>query len=240
MHLAGPAASNAALLLVPAAGGGALAFRPWLTWLERLPCSVWALRLPGREDLVGHSPCQGLPEVIDLALEDMPSAARTTIFGQCVGGLMAYELAHALQQDGRGLDLVVVAGPSPMAYTSDVREDTDAALTAHLRERDGVAISARVEQLFLDIIRGDRALTYDYSRPSREPLSAQAVVITPAMETGHPLLTRAWDREFRDDPRHISIREPSLLPSHGQGFSRLGDEVSRVIGPGTRCVPERS
>ncbi len=130
---------------------------------------------------------------------------------------MAYELAHALQQDGRGLDLVVVAGPSPMAYTSDVREDTDAALTAHLRERDGVAISARVEQLFLDIIRGDRALTYDYSRPSREPLSAQAVVITPAMETGHPLLTRAWDREFRDDPRHISIREPSLLPSHGQG-----------------------
>ena len=94
---------KANLLCFHHAGGGANAFKEWA---EVLPSSValWALRLPGRENLYLKPAFRRLQDIIDaidldvlapLLSQDYTS---TLLFGHSMGGLIAFEVAKKFKQ----------------------------------------------------------------------------------------------------------------------------------------------
>lgn len=89
------------LFCIPFAGGGASAFRPWA--LELPPTiDVMVAQFPGRENRIAERPLSNVRAMVEhlvpavAAHTDLPFA----ILGHSIGGLIAFELAHALLSDG--------------------------------------------------------------------------------------------------------------------------------------------
>jgi surfactin synthase thioesterase subunit len=105
-----------ALICIPATGGGAATFAPWVGPL-RNRATVWAARLPGRESLIREKPLETIEQMAEImarAVERLP-ASELTLFGHCSGALIAYELAHQLTAgtDERLKRLVVSSRRAP-------------------------------------------------------------------------------------------------------------------------------
>jgi medium-chain acyl-[acyl-carrier-protein] hydrolase len=85
------------LLCIPHAGGGASAYRRWSEALT--PVNVAVLQLPGREGRFREP----LAYTLDAVIDDLFRAAephldgRFGIYGHSMGGLMGFELAHAIR-----------------------------------------------------------------------------------------------------------------------------------------------
>lgn len=96
-----PAPPRVRLLCLPFAGGGAGLYR---TWREHLPDDIGLLpvQLPGREHRLGERAFDAIEPLVDAMvaalrpLWDEPYA----LFGHSMGGLLAYELAHRLREEG--------------------------------------------------------------------------------------------------------------------------------------------
>lgn len=80
------------------AGAGAAAFQSWSALLPP-KMELCALRLPGREQLVGGAPFQRLPPLIDWAIEVLtPMLVHPyVLFGHSLGALIAFEFARELR-----------------------------------------------------------------------------------------------------------------------------------------------
>ena len=109
---------RARLLCLPFAGGDPRIFR---AWPDHLPddVDVLAVELPGRGARHAEAPHSAMAQVIDELVDAvLPELDRPlVIFGHCMGALVGYELARALDARGRRVaHLVASACPGPNEY----------------------------------------------------------------------------------------------------------------------------
>ncbi|MFD6624413.1 thioesterase II family protein [Streptomyces diastaticus] len=174
------------LFCFPFAGGGASAFRPWVSQLADV-AEVCPVRLPGREDRRSEP----LPTDINALAEQMADEladrirAPYVLYGHSMGAQLAYRFVHAVV--GRQLpppDLLIAAAHRaphqapllPLTYS--LPRD---AMVEWLRECGAtpaaVLDSEKVLDFFLPTLRSDFALSelcpeYGYEQPLDVPILA--------------------------------------------------------------------
>ena len=98
------------LLCFPHAGGGASRFRSWTSDLAHI-ADVWPIQLPGREGRWAEPPIGDIAGVVETMVEavaplfDRPVA----LFGHSMGGLIAFEVARALESRRKDVACVIVS-----------------------------------------------------------------------------------------------------------------------------------
>jgi pyochelin biosynthetic protein PchC len=104
-------APAARLVCMPHAGSGASYFR---RWVSRLPAEVelLAVQYPGREDRLREPPATDLTVLAaEVAASLVPFAdVPLTLLGHSLGAAVAFEVARALESEGREVRLLVVSG----------------------------------------------------------------------------------------------------------------------------------
>ena len=167
------------LFCLPYSGASAMAYSRWRRslpeWLQVRP-----LELPGR-GMRMDEPLQRDIRRLASQLADEISAELErpyALFGHSLGGLLAFELAHALRERGLPEPLALFASATAGPARRDVSEytvaKTDAQLIARLRELNGTseAVLANPElmQLMLPILRADFLLCGSFTHDQRPPL----------------------------------------------------------------------
>jgi len=138
------------------------------------------LELPGR-GMRMDEPLQRDIKVLAAQLADEISRDLNgpyALFGHSLGGLLAFELAHALRARDVPSPLALfasgTAGPARRDVSEYAIEKTDAQLIARLRELQGTAEEAltnpELMQLMLPILRADFLLCGSFSYGERTPL----------------------------------------------------------------------
>lgn len=167
------------LFCLPYSGASAMAYSRWRRslpeWLQVRP-----LELPGR-GMRMDEPLQSDIRRLASQLADEISAELDrpyALFGHSLGGLLAFELAHALRERGLPEPLALFASATAGPARRDVSEyavaKTDVQLIARLRELNGTpeAVLANPElmQLMLPILRADFLLCGSFTHDQRPPL----------------------------------------------------------------------
>ncbi|KPZ28613.1 thioesterase II family protein [Pseudomonas coronafaciens] len=168
------------LFCLPYSGASAMFYGPWRRkvpeWLNVRP-----LELPGR-GMRMDEPLQTDIAQLTSELADEISAELDTpyaLFGHSLGGLLAFELAHALRERGLPAPLALFASSTAGPVRRDVSEyvvaKTDEQLIARLRKLQGtsenVIANDELMQLMLPILRADFLLCGSFVYGEREPLS---------------------------------------------------------------------
>ncbi|KAA8693300.1 Pyoverdine synthetase, thioesterase component [Pseudomonas caricapapayae] len=168
------------LFCLPYSGASAMFYSPWR---RKLPewLNVRPLELPGR-GMRMEEPLQ--TDIVQLAshLADEISADLDkpyALFGHSLGGLLAFELAHALGERGLPAPLALFASATAGPVRRDVSEyaqaKTDEQLIARLRTLKGtsenVIANDELMQLMLPILRADFLLCGSFVYGQREPLN---------------------------------------------------------------------
>jgi medium-chain acyl-[acyl-carrier-protein] hydrolase len=107
------------LVCIPHAGAGVAAFASWETDITDV-AALWAARFPGRENRILEDPLVTIESMADSLFEPVLAlkADNLVLYGDCSGGLVAYELAHRIVASGRepgALSLVVNSQLPPTA-----------------------------------------------------------------------------------------------------------------------------
>ncbi len=168
------------LFCLPYSGASAMVYSRWRRvlpqWLE-----VHPLELPGR-GMRMNEPLQ--TDIRALALQlareigRQPSGPPYALFGHSLGGLLAYELAHALQDlhlpPPISLFVSATAGPARRDVSEYREAKTDAQLIERLRRLQGTSEVALADSdlmaLMLPILRADFLLCGSFQYQTREPL----------------------------------------------------------------------
>jgi surfactin synthase thioesterase subunit len=164
------------------AGGGAAFFNPWAAALPAR-IELVAIRLPGRESAFSQPRFTGLETVVDAVaaaigpLLDKPFA----FFGHSLGALVAYRVAHRLDQKPRHLFCSAFRAPH-LPRTNLLSQLPDADLVANLRKHggipDAVANHAELLDLMIPLFRDDLRLAelyvHDDAPPLDSPITAMA------------------------------------------------------------------
>ncbi|MBT2375190.1 thioesterase II family protein [Pseudomonas fluorescens] len=168
------------LFCLPYSGASAMVYSRWRRalpeWLQVCP-----LELPGRgmrmdEPLQRDIKALAAQLAAEISVQlDGPCA----LFGHSLGGLLAFELAHALRERGLPEPLALfasgTAGPARRDVSEYAIEKTDAQLITRLRELKGTAEDAlanhELMQLMLPILRADFLLCGSFHYGEREPLA---------------------------------------------------------------------
>jgi medium-chain acyl-[acyl-carrier-protein] hydrolase len=177
------------MFCIPSVG---LGVAPFVTWAEALAdvASVWAARLPGRENRILESPLHSIEEMA----EELAKSAYTIsfdeliIFGHCSGAWIAYELAYLLSNSLRhkNLILVVSAQVSPTSVSSrDTARVADMSLdelTVYLRSVGGtsedILLNRELMELMEPALRADILAVRKYRCPSGRPKLSIPLVAT--------------------------------------------------------------
>jgi surfactin synthase thioesterase subunit len=165
------------LFMVHHAGGSAPAY---LSLARALPTDwdVRLLELPGRGRTSGVTTCANMGEVLDtfLPLVNQRETEHFALWGHSMGGLIAYETAHAAAAAGHPpLWLGVSASVPPQSRDPEVPEGRDHDdLAGFARELGGtpeeiLAIPDIAEHL-LGILRADLRIVDSYRMPEHPPL----------------------------------------------------------------------
>jgi medium-chain acyl-[acyl-carrier-protein] hydrolase len=165
---------GAALICVPHAGAGSLAYRTWAPHLAEGMGLMIAV-LPGRDRRMREPPAIRAAEVIEplgaaIAAEHQPHV----LFGHSMGALVAFGVTQWLRDNGfpGPLALVVSGSPAPSAMPrADFHRMGDDAFVAMVRSLGGTP-----EELFahpgmrarmLSLLRADFALAHSNRRRAR-------------------------------------------------------------------------
>jgi len=167
------------LFCLPYSGASAMVYARWRRslpdWLQVCP-----LELPGR-GMRMDEPLQR--DIQALAAQLAEEIGRDlngpyALFGHSLGGLLAFELAHALSARNLPAPLALfasgTAGPARRDVSEYAIEKTDEQLIARLRELQGTAEEAlanpELMALMLPILRADFLLCGSFSYGRRAPL----------------------------------------------------------------------
>ena len=171
--------ANLRLFCFPHAGGGALSFRPWAA-LFPSEIELCPIQLPGREDRFRETPytnVDALVRALTQVLYPYELARPFALFGHSMGALIAYELAHTLE-DQYGMSPVQLfvsarsaphlPHPGPCLYTLPPDE-----FVAQLRMLKGTPDELLVDAdpVWLQRLRADFELNEAYQPRPRTPLS---------------------------------------------------------------------
>ncbi|WP_250569646.1 thioesterase II family protein [Streptomyces sp. CJ_13] len=224
------------LVCLPHAGGGAASFTPWLRGMPP-DVEVHSVRLPGRESRMSDPPhrhfAQAVSELLDLlgGWAPIPWA----LYGHSMGGLLAYELYHALTEAGLPdpLSLAVGATTPPQRWVRTPRKLRDGysreELVGLLRHYGGAPTelfdNAELLEVVLPAVEADFLMLDGYrptntARPVRCPLLVFAGSRDPAVV---PDDIAAW-RELAAGPF-----EYRLLESAGHFFASSHTETLMTI-----------
>lgn len=167
------------LFCLPYSGASAMAYSRWRrslpAWLQVRP-----LELPGRGMRMGE-PLQSDIRPLARQLADEISAELDgpyALFGHSLGGLLAFELAHALRERGLPEPLALFASGTAGPARRDVSEyavaKTNEQLIERLRELNGtseaVLANAELMDMMLPVLRADFLLCGSFSHDRRAPL----------------------------------------------------------------------
>ncbi len=171
------------LFCLPYSGASATLFRRWQPslpgWIRLLPWNCRGAAFASARPL--HTDAASL--VAQLAGElhgTLDSASPYAFFGHSLGGLLAFELAHAMRRRGlEGPLALFLSGVSPPAE-NDVsgyrRAKADAELVAALRDYRGtpeaVLNDPSLMQMLLPVVRADFLVTGSYRYQAHGPLDA--------------------------------------------------------------------
>ena len=162
------------LFCLPYSGASAMVYARWRRalpdWLQVCP-----LELPGR-GMRMDEPLQRDIKTLAAQLADeigRDLGSPYALFGHSLGGLLAFELAHALKARNLPAPLALfasgTAGPARRDVSEYAIEKTDEQLIARLRELQGTAEEAlcnpELMQLMLPILRADFCLLYTSPSP---------------------------------------------------------------------------
>jgi surfactin synthase thioesterase subunit len=165
------------VLCIPFAGGSASVFREWVAEGLGPHVEMMAVQAPGREQRCAEEAFTRMEPLIEvlrgivLRLPPLP----TFLFGHSLGGLVAFELAHALRHTPAQPKGVWVAGAPDPGYSAkpERRQLPTDRLKEELRELGGtpaeVLENEELFQFFLPTIRADFEIFETYS-PRSQPL----------------------------------------------------------------------
>lgn len=168
------------LFCLPYSGASAMVYSRWRRVLPEW-LLVRPLELPGR-GMRMDEPLQRDIKALAAQLADEISTELEgpyALFGHSLGGLLAFELAHALRERGVAPPLALfasgTAGPAQRDVSEYAVEKTDAQLIERLRELKGTAedvlANHELMQLMLPILRADFLLCGSFHYGLRTPLA---------------------------------------------------------------------
>ncbi|AYR24485.1 putative thioesterase [Herbaspirillum rubrisubalbicans] len=171
--------SGMTLFCLHHAGSNAASFRSWQAYFAGYGIHIAPLELPGH----GTRRSQSLHTSHLTLIEDMSHALlgllpeRYAIYGHSLGALLGFELASALQAQGRPPQALFVSGrrppqlPTPMPWRHQMG---DAELVEQLLALGGngttLLAHPELQALFLPVIRADFAITECYQYQPRPAL----------------------------------------------------------------------
>lgn len=175
------------LWCVPFAGGGAAMWHPWGARLAGV-AEVIALRLPGRENRLSEPTFRRLfaliPILVDLiapfAVEDY------ALCGHSLGGLVVFQLAHALRARGLRMPLALIVSGTraphhppdlPLLHAMPHRE-----FIGHVEARYGaippeIRDHPEVVELLLPVLRADLEIYETYRHVPAKPLDVPILAL---------------------------------------------------------------
>mgnify|MGYP001615144830 CR=1 FL=1 len=168
------------LFCFPYAGSGAVVYR---TWPNDLPPEVemCAIQLPGREHRFRETPLRNLDEAVTALAQalqshwDLPFA----FFGHSLGGLIGFELAHYLREQGARVPIQLFISARRAPHLPEplppIHALPDAEFLVQLQNRYGGIPQAILQapdllNAMLPLLRADFTLFEKYVYRSRSPL----------------------------------------------------------------------
>lgn len=198
------APARVTLLCLPYSGASATVYA---RWRRSLPdwITVRPIELPGRGERADE-PLWTNPHDLAafLAAEITPGlTAPYALFGHSLGALLAFELAHALQERGAPAPLLLFASgteaPAVRDDSASREPRSDAALKAELRDLQGtpeeVLADAEIMQLTLPVLRADFLMCGAYAYRQRPPLPCRVHVLGGREDRAGRAALEAWGRE---------------------------------------------
>ena len=167
------------LFCLPYSGASAMVY---VRWRRALPdwLQVCPLELPGRGRRMDEPLQSDIKALAEQLAEEISRDLHSpyALFGHSLGGLLAFELAHALSARNLPAPLALfasgTAGPARREVSEYALAKTDEPLIARLRELQGTAEEALANpewmQLMLPILRADFLLCGSFSYGERAPL----------------------------------------------------------------------
>lgn len=226
------------------AGGNISTFSHWHKSLSD-EIEICGVLLPGRLDLSHHEPIKNMQELIPYLCSQLLTkidARPFVFFGHSLGGLIAFELAYAIQEKIRRLPekIFVSACCSPR----DIRDEKkishlpDDELIQRLKEYNGTPIeffeSSELLQFMLPIIRADFSLNENYQYIPRPSLTCPIIVYGGEQDTEvNPNGLNKWQLEtslplklrlFSGDHFFIDKNRKELLTQFKQDLFRSHDD----------------
>jgi surfactin synthase thioesterase subunit len=194
------------LFCLPYSGASAMFYSPWR---RKLPdwLSVRPLELPGR-GMRMDEPLQTDITALAARLADEIAIETTepyALFGHSLGGLLAFELSHALRARNLPAPLALfvsaTAGPVRRDVSEYAQEKTDAQLIERLRELQGTSENVlgnrELMQLMLPILRADFLLCGSFVYGQREPLNVPIHVFGGKQDSVSVEQLLDWQEETR-------------------------------------------
>ncbi|MEV7677929.1 thioesterase domain-containing protein [Streptomyces sp. NPDC088341] len=233
------------LICLPFAGGGASVYQRMAallpSWVE-----ILAVQYPGREDRSREDPptsVAGLVTACAIALRPyttMPYA----LYGHCAGGLLAFEIAHAM---GKRFGvwpqrLIVGEQPAPQAPPPDepLHLLPDERLLATVGERGGlpeaVARNAQLLEFLLPLLRGDFALWENYRHLPRPPLPVPITTVRGLTGSVDETALAGWAEQ-------TSVGRTALSVEGGHYFvvgltAAAAGRIGGVLSAGPQAAPD--
>jgi pyochelin biosynthesis protein PchC len=222
------------LWCIPAAGATAAAYRPWQRWSSPT-LTVVPVELPGRGALAAEPAVPDLERLADRLVESAHADFQPSAFallGHSMGALVAFEMAHRLEQRGTGArHLIVLASEAPDAAArpaaralSDLATDDQLldALASHPALPDAVRGDREVLAMTLPWLREDLRACDTYRLPvDRPPLSCPITVITGRYDrTVRQEDAAAWRGHTLGPFRAVSVPAGHNLVAEAETFVR--------------------
>lgn len=180
------AAPRARLYAFAHAGAGAADLRAFAAhapdWLD-----VAAVRLPGRERRIAEPLPHSLQAVVEEAAASIAAEHRPELpvflFGQCAGGLIAFETARRLcAQDRAPAGLALSAPPSPdQDFAGAAQIAASVEFAANMNAMGALPDEVMADPALLDVVlpalRADFALFEGYRNPPDAPLALPILAV---------------------------------------------------------------
>ncbi|MET9296620.1 alpha/beta fold hydrolase [Streptomyces sp. NPDC003077] len=193
------------LVCFPHAGGSATFFHPVSARLAP-EIEVLSLQYPGRQDRRHETAIPDIAGLADRVAAEIGALTgpRPVFFGHSMGAVLAFEVAHRLEQDDRGpLALVLSGRRAPSTHrVENVHQRDDEGVITELKLLSGTNAALlgdeEILRMILPAIRSDYRAIETYTCPEDRAVACPVTVFTGDADPRTTLdEARAWERHTR-------------------------------------------
>lgn len=208
-------------------GGGASIYKNWPEILQQ-ECDVIAVQLPGREDRLDELFYTDISQIvsdINVCLK-VYQYQSIILFGYCMGGLIAYELAQYMRTINLKA-LLIAASAEPIyaiqnGLNKQITDETLKQIVAEMfKKRYGIISDPEYLEMVLPILKADRKISIEYKHTHNTRLKLPIYVFGGMDDEGIPYeALTAWQQHtladfavhrFPGDHMFIEVSENQLL-----------------------------